>query len=67
MPTVTTKPSEPTVIDIGWNAFVKDDKCVGYQEFKAGGKYAGTLTLITKPTEAELLAELARLNITLPQ
>lgn len=55
-------------IPAGWNAFVKDGKtCLGYQEFKSGGKYAGTLTVITKPTEAELLAELTRLNITLPQ
>lgn len=55
-------------IPIGWSAFVKDGKtCLGYQEFKKGGKYAGTLTLITKPTKAELLSELTRLKITLPQ
>jgi hypothetical protein len=54
-------------IPIGWNAFVKDGKtCLGYQEFKNGGKYSGTLTLITKPTEAELKAELTRLKISLP-
>jgi hypothetical protein len=57
-----------TIIPTGWVAFVLDGKtCLGYQEFKAGGKYAGILTLITKPTEAELKAELKRLKITLPQ
>jgi hypothetical protein len=66
MPTETPKPIEPKVIAAGWNAFVKDDKCIGYSEFKKVGKYAGTLTLINKPTEAELKAELAALNISLP-
>lgn len=55
-----------TIIPIGWVAFVKDDKCLGYQEFKAGGKYSGTLTLIDKPTEAQLKTELKRLKISLP-
>lgn len=55
-----------TTIPTGWNAFVKDGKCLGYQNFPAGGKYVGTLTLITKPTEAELKAELTRLKISLP-
>jgi hypothetical protein len=66
MPTEIKKPIEPKVIASGWNAFVKDDKCIGYSEFKKGGKYAGTLTLINKPTEAELKAELTRLNISIP-
>jgi hypothetical protein len=67
MPTETIKPIEPTVIASGWNAFVKDAKCIGYSEFKKGGKYFGTLTLINKPTEAELKAELTRLKISLPK
>jgi hypothetical protein len=60
--------STQTTIPVGWSAFVKDGKtCLGYQEFKKGGKYAGTLALITKPTEAELKAELNRLKISLPK
>lgn len=59
-------PTEPKVISTSWTAFVKDKTCLGYREFEKGGKYAGTLTLISKPTEAELKAELARLNISLP-
>jgi hypothetical protein len=55
-----------TIIPTGWVAFVKDKECLGYQEFKAGGKYAGTLTLIDKPTEAQLKTELKRLKISLP-
>ena len=55
-----------TIIPKGWVAFVQDDKCIGYQEFPAGGKYYGTLTLIDKPTEAQLKAELKRLKISLP-
>ena len=50
----------------GWTAFVKEDKALGYREFKNGGKYWGKLTLITKPTEAELKAELTRLKISIP-
>ena len=55
-----------TTIPTGWVAFVLDKKCLGYQEFKTGGKYVGTLTLINKPTKTELLAELKRLKISLP-
>lgn len=59
--------TEPINIATGWVAFVKDGKsCLGYREFTSAGKYWGTLTLITKPTEAELLAELTRLKISLP-
>lgn len=54
-------------VPVGWNAFVKDSKCLGYSEFIKTGKYYGVLTIITKPTEAELLAELTRLKISLPQ
>jgi hypothetical protein len=60
--------TEPIIIAKGWNAFVKDGKtCLGFKEFPKGGKYFGALTLINKPTEAELKAELSRLKITLPQ
>jgi hypothetical protein len=58
--------TEPITIATGWNAFVKDKTCLGLKEFPKGGKYFGTLTLITKPTEAELKAELKRLKISLP-
>ena len=60
-------PTEPTKIAKGWTAFVKDKTCLGLKEFPTGGKYWGKLTLITKPTEAELKAELTRLKITLPK
>lgn len=59
--------TEPINIAAGWNAFVKDGKsCLGYREFKNGGKYWGKLTLINKPTEEELKAELTRLKISIP-
>lgn len=59
--------TEPITISTGWNAFVTTEKtCVGIKEFPKGGKYWGKLTLINKPTEAELKAELARLKISLP-
>lgn len=51
----------------GWTAFVKDTVCLGYSEFKNGGKAVTNLTLISKPTEAELKAELTTLKITLPK
>jgi hypothetical protein len=59
--------TEPINIATGWNAFVKDKTCFGLKDFPTGGKYWGTLTLINKPTEAELLAELTRLKISLPK
>lgn len=52
-------------ITIGWTAFINGQACVGYKEFAKGGKYVGTLTLITKPTEEELKAELEKLKITI--
>ena len=55
-----------TIIPTGWVAFVLDKECLGYQEFPKGGKYVGTLTLIDKPTEAQLKTELKRLKISLP-
>lgn len=57
----------PVTIPISWTAFVKEKSCLGYREFPAGGKYYGVLTLVSKPTKAELLAELDSLKITLPQ
>jgi hypothetical protein len=48
----------------GWTAFVDEKRCLGYQEFKEGGKAKTKLTLITKPTKAELLAELSKQGIT---
>lgn len=59
-------PAEPITIPVGWTAFVDETKCFGYREFKKGGKYWGKLILVTKPTEAELKAELTRLKISLP-
>lgn len=55
-------------IPVGWTAFcnVSEKKVLGYQEFKKEGKAKTALTLITKPTEAELLAEITRLKYTLP-
>lgn len=59
---------KPTTIEIGWNAFIQLGKhCTGIKEFKRAGKYFGTLTLINKPTEAELKAELTKLKISLPK
>lgn len=58
----------PTSVDIpvGWVAFINESKCVGYREFAKAGKYYGTLTLINKPTEADLKAELKAKKISLP-
>jgi len=58
--------TQPIVIDVSWTAFVKDKSCLTLKEFPKGGRYSGTLTLISKPTEAELKAELKRLKISLP-
>jgi len=58
--------TEPIVIPVSWTAFVKDKSCLGLKEFPNGGKYFGTLTHISKTTEAELTAELKRLKISLP-
>jgi hypothetical protein len=57
-----------TTIKNGWTAFIKDNEtCVGYREFKDGGKYFGNLELVTKPTEEELKAELKARKIALPK
>lgn len=55
-------------IPVGWTAFCKASelKVLGLREFKTQGKAKTALTLITKPTEAELKTELARLKYTLP-
>ena len=55
-------------IPVGWTAFcdVANKKAYGYREFKKVSTANTALTLITKPTEAELKAELARLKISLP-
>lgn len=60
-------PVASIVIPAGWVAFVDENTCLGYREFKAGGKYFGKLTLIVKPTEEELKAELKTKKISLPQ
>jgi len=55
-------------ISIGWTAFCRpsDKKVIGYRQFTNEGKYFGTLTIVSKPTKAELLAELSALKYTLP-
>jgi hypothetical protein len=55
-------------IPVGWTAFcdVAEKKAYGYQEFKKESTANTALTLITKPTETELKAELKRLKISLP-
>lgn len=54
------------IIEKGWSAFVKDSECVGIKEFKDGGKAYTFLEIITKPTQAELKAELKARKISLP-
>lgn len=58
---------EPRIIPVGWTALTDESKCFVLREFPKGGKYFGKLTVISKPTEAELKAELTRLKISLPQ
>jgi hypothetical protein len=53
-------------LPIGWVAFVNGSSVNSIVELKKVGKYYGQLTVISKPTEAELNAELSRLNISLP-
>lgn len=58
-----------TKIDKGqWAAFVHPTtkRVIGMTEFKLGGKANTSLTVVMKPTEAELKAELKRLKYTLP-
>lgn len=62
----------PTLIEktipVGWTAWcdLAENKVYGYREFTKESKAKTALTLVTKPTEAELKAELARLKIVLP-
>jgi hypothetical protein len=56
----------PKKLPKGWVAFVQGTKAQLISELKKDGKYYGQLTLISKPTEAELKAELKRLKISLP-
>jgi len=50
----------------GWTAFYdpKTNKVFGLSEFKNGGKADTALTLISKETKEEVLAELAKLGLT---
>jgi hypothetical protein len=56
----------PKTLPKGWVAFVQDNIAEPIVELKKDGKYYGQLTVISKPTEAELKAELKRLKISLP-
>lgn len=51
----------------GWVAFVQGKDAKLLVELNKDGKYYGQLTIITKPTEVELKAELKKLKISLPQ
>ena len=55
------------VLPVGWNALVNPDKktalVIGQYRYVSEAKTA--LTLVTKPTEAELLAELNAAGLTL--
>ncbi len=59
--------TSPKTLPKGWVAFVQGTKAQLLAELTKEGKYFGQLTVITKPTEAELKAELTKLKITLPQ
>lgn len=57
----------PKTLPKGWIAFVQGKSAELIVELQKDGKYHGQLTVISKPTEAELKAELTRLKITLPE
>jgi hypothetical protein len=57
----------PKTLPKGWVAFVQGKDAKLLVELKKDGKYYGQLTLVTKPTEAELKAELTKLKISLPK
>jgi len=59
------KTKQNIIIEKGWSAFVNETEASGYQEFKNGGKAFTICEIITKPTEAELLAELESRKITI--
>lgn len=54
-----------TKIEKGWTAFYNpsEKKVYGLTEFKNGGKAKSSLTLITKATKAEVLAEIQALGL----
>jgi len=52
------------IIEAGWSAFVNGTEYLGIKEFPKGGKAFTSLTIITKPTQEELLAELTAQGIT---
>lgn len=65
--TTTIDPSLPKfAIPLGWSALYHSStkKVHVLKEFKFGGKAASLLTLITKNTQAELMAEIDRLGLT---
>jgi hypothetical protein len=64
MTTSTTTPFK--TLPVGWIAFVSKTTANRIVELTKVGKYYGQLTVISKPTEAELKAELERLKISLP-
>lgn len=59
--------TEHKILPKGWIAFVQGNFAKLVVELKNDGKYYGQLTIISKPTEAELKAELKALKISLPQ
>lgn len=61
--------SESIIINKGWTAFCRpsDKKVFGYTEFKNGGKYSGSLTLVSEATKEALLAKLAELGYPEPK
>lgn len=67
-----TLPKAPDLSDLkkftlpkGWNALYEPStkKVFVLKEFPVGGTANSKLTLINKPTEAELMAEVARLGL----
>lgn len=58
--------TEHKILPKGWIAFVQGKSAELIVELNKDGKYYGQLTVISKPTEAELKAELKALKISLP-
>jgi len=69
--TTPTTPSTPALpqfdIPKGWNALydATAKKVYVLREFPLGGKANSVLSLLTKPTEAELRAEITALGLTI--
>ena len=59
--------TEPKTLPKGWIAFVQGKSAELIVELQKDGKYHGQLAVISKPTKAELKAELKALKISLPQ